>query len=355
MTPAQTAPPKLRPLRLSDLLDAIFQLYRNNFLTFIGIVGLLLLPVGIAQAVLIAIFQNRAMTDLPEQFARLSVQPDINPLTFFGTFLGTIGGSLALMMIVGLIQAFLVQPTMYGAVVWATSQRLYERPMSIMKAYGYGIGRMLSLVVATLIGSLVMILFYLAMISVIVIIVVLFFTTFQSRPASDSGLFILAIPVTIGLAMILSLLILAVITWLITRLIFVPQAIALEGKGPLIAFTRSWTLTRGSFWRILGSMFVLVFIAFALSSAVSMMLQYLIMGAVLLGTQSSNPETIMAATQGAITFLQYLMNILLFPIYGIGTTLLYYDLLMRKEGVDLHHRIQMVQPQPQTTIGTDAG
>ena len=41
--------PQLRPMSLSDMLDAAFRLYRKHFLTFVGIVALLLVPMAILQ------------------------------------------------------------------------------------------------------------------------------------------------------------------------------------------------------------------------------------------------------------------------------------------------------------------
>ena len=41
--------PRLRPMSISDMLDAAFRLYRQHFLTFIGIVALLQVPMAILQ------------------------------------------------------------------------------------------------------------------------------------------------------------------------------------------------------------------------------------------------------------------------------------------------------------------
>src|SRR5215208_3149079 len=41
--------PRLRPMSISDMLDAAFRLYRRHFLTFIGIVALLQVPMAILQ------------------------------------------------------------------------------------------------------------------------------------------------------------------------------------------------------------------------------------------------------------------------------------------------------------------
>ena len=45
----QTPQPRLRPMALADMLDTAFRLYRRHFLTFVGIVALLQVPMAIVQ------------------------------------------------------------------------------------------------------------------------------------------------------------------------------------------------------------------------------------------------------------------------------------------------------------------
>src|SRR5512146_1997223 len=50
MVTTATAVPFIRPLSLAELLDQAIGLYRRNFLTFIGIIAIAYIPVGILQA-----------------------------------------------------------------------------------------------------------------------------------------------------------------------------------------------------------------------------------------------------------------------------------------------------------------
>src|SRR5690242_26113 len=43
------ATPQLRPMTIGDLLDAAFRLYREHFLTFVGTVALLQVPMAMLQ------------------------------------------------------------------------------------------------------------------------------------------------------------------------------------------------------------------------------------------------------------------------------------------------------------------
>ncbi|MCP4424404.1 MAG: hypothetical protein GY803_07935, partial [Chloroflexi bacterium] len=47
-----TPPLKLRPLSIGELLDQVIRLYRRNFLTFIGIVALVQMPLTLLQWVM---------------------------------------------------------------------------------------------------------------------------------------------------------------------------------------------------------------------------------------------------------------------------------------------------------------
>jgi hypothetical protein len=95
--------------------------------------------------------------------------------------------------------------------------------------------------------------------------------------------------------------------YLMISWIFVLPAALLEGLGPTAALSRSSALVKKNWWRVLGITLVVALISAAIS---------LILG--------------MIPTVGAI-----LASILVTPIYMIASTLLYYDLRVRKEGYSL--------------------
>lgn len=103
---------------------------------------------------------------------------------------------------------------------------------------------------------------------------------------------------------LLSILAIAGISYLGVRWIFVLQAALLEGLGPTGALSRSSTLVKRNWWRVLGIMLVVFLITAAVSA--------------ILG--------IMPVVGGIIG------GIIATPIGTIGSILLYYDLRVRKEG-----------------------
>jgi hypothetical protein len=112
-----------------------------------------------------------------------------------------------------------------------------------------------------------------------------------------------------GLAMVLTLMLVGFLAFAAIRLIVVGPVIAVEGvRNPIVAMRRSWGLTRGNFWRILGFL-VLVAILFIVVVAVIM----LVIGLVLALVSSGETQRVLAATaSSALTALAML--------YFIGIT-----------------------------------
>nr|WP_246287014.1 glycerophosphoryl diester phosphodiesterase membrane domain-containing protein [Schumannella luteola] len=148
-----------------------------------------------------------------------------------------------------------------------------------------------------------------------------------------------AIGIAIALAVILSIAYAVVGAWLGVKLIYVPSAITLERLGVRAAIRRSWTLIRGSYWKTLGIYLLVYVIYYAASQIISTPLG-IILGVVggLLGTNGGDE------TSATITIVVvYAASIILSLVVGaIGTVmlsattaLLYLDLRMRREGLDL--------------------
>lgn len=120
--------------------------------------------------------------------------------------------------------------------------------------------------------------------------------------------------------------------WLGIMLILTIPVVVLERQGPLSAMRRSWRLVRGSYWRVLGIFLLTYFMLFVLNLIISIPLE-LISGVAAF--------TIGASTTGIsvaliVTFIGEIV------IYTVTTTILtgvfvlvYADMRMRKEGMDL--------------------
>lgn len=139
---------------------------------------------------------------------------------------------------------------------------------------------------------------------------------FSSDDASPVALFLLLVPLAAALA-----------AWLGTRTLFAPCVIAVEGLGPLRAIARSWALTRGMFWRILGiSLLASVIISMA-ASTISSVFTF---AGMLLAIESLDLAMLV------MTLVSTLISaILSLPLTTAVVSLLYVDARIRQEGYDL--------------------
>jgi possible integral membrane protein len=96
---------------------------------------------------------------------------------------------------------------------------------------------------------------------------------------------------------------------------------------------RSWQLTKGSFWRVVGILLIAALITSALTGIVSS-----ILGAAggLVAAQE-NADAYAAIMAGA-NFLNSVLQAAILPFSAAVTALTYIDLRMRKEGLDVELR-----------------
>lgn len=104
------------------------------------------------------------------------------------------------------------------------------------------------------------------------------------------------------------------------RLAFVPQIIVAEDANVFTAMGRSWELTKGAFWRMVGAWILFV----ALINIATTLVSTLIIS-VLSAIAGAESAFTVAANQGITKFLA----LLTIPIGYIGFTLLYYDQVRR--------------------------
>ncbi len=332
----QPALSRLRPLSLGDILDTVFRLYRQNFLTFIGIVALLQVPLVALQTILMLTFGQNMMLDmmqLTEELPRFDPQFD----SFADLPIGNLVALFGLLMLVGLLQGIIVQPLINGAMAYAVSQSYLDRPISLVESYTFNVGRMITLIATGLLIAIVTALIYLIPMGLIGGAIFMLSTAADAVSGDNAGLAALLIFVMM-MAGILALLVISLV--LAVFFLFVPQVVILEGCNPFQALARSWQLARGSFWRILGLILLLTLLIYFISAVPSGML-----GGVI-GIIFDDPIEDFAIRQSLSTLIGYIAQILVLPVQLITFTVLYYDLRVRKEGYDLELMTQDYVQQP---------
>ncbi len=112
------------------------------------------------------------------------------------------------------------------------------------------------------------------------------------------------------------------------RLALASPALVIEGIGPMAAVRRSWALVRGSWWRIAGILLLSAIITNLLATVVSVPITTIAMVAT--GFNESMLPTVLAA--GIATLVSGIVTL---PFSAAVTGLLYTDLRMRREALDI--------------------
>ncbi len=126
--------------------------------------------------------------------------------------------------------------------------------------------------------------------------------------------------------------------WISVSWIVVLPAMFVENTGLFAAMGRSWRLVQGRWWRT----FFILLLVFVLNYVVSLALgAFLYLGQVLL-TILLSPYVALAIYEGAVVLVSALVN----PVLLIAIVLIYFDLRIRKEALDLFQLAQQVTVSP---------
>jgi len=138
---------------------------------------------------------------------------------------------------------------------------------------------------------------------------------------------------------------LALFVWLYTKLSIVPSALVIERLPIRSAIARSWRLTTGYFWRTFGVLILLYLIIYAVTQVISIPFAFigLMAGGVFAPTSLSSPDSTsfsaVLASQLGVNVLSTVVGAIVGAIGSVVQSaalgLIYIDLRMRKEGLDL--------------------
>jgi Membrane domain of glycerophosphoryl diester phosphodiesterase len=260
--PASTFTPQLRPLSIGEVLDAGFRLFRARFGTLLLAVLAPVVPLSIVATILVAMTDEHAF--------------DVNT-TEVDESGSAVAGNLISVVIQGIALALAV-----AACFKIISAAYLGEEATVGDSLRYGASRMVALIVAYIVLSVLLVISFVLLVIPFVYFGVKFSMTFP--------------------------------------------AIVFERKGPFRAIGRSWVLTRGNFWRTLGTLVVVALLMFVLFIALS----------ILIGVGLYNVES---ASEPVVAVVSTLLNIvviaLTYPLFAAILTAIYYDLRVRNEGFDL--------------------
>jgi Membrane domain of glycerophosphoryl diester phosphodiesterase len=293
----------LRPLTLGELLDRSFSLYRRHFWLFVGIMALPSL-LALAFGIVVALFNPQPVS--PESVAAGETSPEeiMGAVVWF-----------AMAMVGMLVVYFITYAVALGATTVAVSELYMGRPVTIRAAY---------LPLRGKVGRLALLL---------ILVSIRLFGIFLLAIAGvgvAGAVTALGSPIAGGLLMIAGLFSALVLwIWMVLRYAVAVPAAVLEDETAGRAIRRSIELTRGS----LGRVFVLLLFTMVVTYAVLTIFQ----GPFLMAAMMAGPEGSMAFWMNLLgTITGSIGGAFTGPLMIVAFAVLYYDLRVRQEGLDLN-------------------
>jgi hypothetical protein len=160
-----------------------------------------------------------------------------------------------------------------------------------------------------------------------------------------------------GIVLALGLMLCGVL-WLLaaTQLLFLLQAMLLEGQGPIRAMRRSGALVGGYGMRVFGCLLLLGLVLFVISLGVRLPLAYLVDGILNLAPGAAalygGVNGVGTAQQQVVELISSgLAHLFLIPFIVCVITVFYYDLRIRKEGMDIEMLALELSYPPLSALG----
>lgn len=277
----------LKPLSIGQLLDKGIRLYRNHFLLFMGIVALAQIPSTLVYVI--------AGIISPAEVSPLSPGSSSFELLSDSLTQSTMIESFLLTMVV-LILTVLLSILGAAAMVRAAAVTYLGEEISIVGAYRAILKDVPTLCVAFLFLGFLMI---------------------------GIGIWWVFVPV-LGWATGLGML----VFFSLVVIPFVTPGVVVEDQPATQVIQRAWDLARRRFWWLMGFMLILGLLGQFLVTAPAG-LAYLLLNSALAG--SVNQITIHVLQQ----LISLLVNLIYLPLQLTCVTLLYFDVRVRTEGLDL--------------------
>jgi hypothetical protein len=293
--------PQLRPLGVGDIVDRVFSVYRGRPLLFIALsavpyLALFLVIGGIALSLGALLVPLGPFIDALSD--SLTVTTGTRPNVPITPAIGTAIVALVVLGAIAVLVSVLFLSVQIGALVDAASARYLGRETTVGASFRAGLRVAPKIIVTGLLLFLSLTVGWLA----------LFFLVAVANNALIA---------TVGILAGLVATVFVFASWLVA-----PVVAALEPVGPLHAVRRSWWLSHGHRWRILGLQILLVVLQAVLSTLIS----FIFIAAFI------SDAVVRLVLQNIVNVIA---TVLWAPIEWGTFTILYFDLRVRKEALDL--------------------
>ena len=304
---AEPKPPVIpfRPLNLGNLFDGTFAAIRSNprvmFAISLGVMGIVGVLSGIVSALVPETSIDQITVGTDTEFA--VGMSDLYPVF----------SDLGLQGIVGLISAA-ASLLVTGMLVLSVTNAVVGINLDLKATW-----EALKPHFWRLVGTSLLVWLIVGVVAAVIFIVPIVLVGIIALASSGDSMWFL------GFLIVLIPLGIIVTVWVSVRLYFATLVAVVEGAMPATAIRRSWTLTKGAFWRILGRMLLMSIIV----AIVVGLLGGTISAVIVFGT-SVLPWPV---TAFLLALVSALVSGLAMPFSASYTSLMYVDERMRKENL----------------------
>lgn len=295
--------PQLRPLGVGDIVDRVFALYRARPMLYLAASAVPYL-VFILLIVAVTVALAASFVGLAQFANNLALGTTPDPATLGAIVVTAIG--FVLFVIVAAVVILSLQTT---ALVHAMSARYLGRQITLGETLRAGLRACPRVIGAGL----------LIFLGIVVLWVVLALVMALSQQA-----WVVAIGVLAGVIATF---------FIVASTLVAPVVATIEGVGPVAAIRRSFSLSKGNRWRILGLQLLLVVINGVISAVVSAVFVTTLISD--LGLRSAAQQVVNALTTIAWA-----------PVEWGTFAILYYDLRVRREAFDLQLAAEALPREP---------
>lgn len=319
----------LRPLSIGDIYQGAFAAIKTNARTMFGFTAALL---GVV--LVISIATNYAIINL--------VLPNyLSPSSPYAAVFTSLSGSFS--QLGGSLLQVLATVLLSGLIVVAVSRSVLGRVASSKKVWERTKSKFLPLIGLNIITSIIS-----GLMMIIGIVVFFVLLASAASTAKTDREFLQDLGVSLVGLLILMVISALVSSYLSIKFSVASPAMVLENLGVFAAIGRSWSLTRGNFWRLFGINILTAIITFMVAGIFGGIAEAL--GAIFIVVGSSSPEDMIASlntTYILIMVMSTIAQLLILPFTSSVNALLYIDLRMRKEGLDVELRNAVAEQQAQ--------
>lgn len=319
----------LRPLSIGDIYQGAFAAIKTNARTMFGFTAALL---GVV--LVISIATNYAIINL--------VLPNyLSPSSPYAAVFTSLSGSFS--QLGGSLLQVLATVLLSGLIVVAVSRSVLGRVASSKEVWERTKSKFLPLIGLNIITSIIS-----GLMMIIGIAVFFALLAGVASTAKTDREFLQDLSIVLVGLFILMVISTLVGSYLSIKFSVASPAMVLENLGVFAAIGRSWSLTRGNFWRLFGINILTAIITSIVAGIFGGIAGAL--GAIFVVVGSSSPEDVIASlnTTYILTMvMSTIAQLLILPFTSSVNALLYIDLRMRKEGLDVELRNAVAEQQAQ--------